>query len=368
MKLSQQVARMFCVGFDGLVVPPEIDRLLDRGVGSVALFRRNVDTPSQFADLCGELKRRAGRPLAIGIDQEGGRVMRLRGAFTDVPAMRELGRTGDENLAYSVGQILGKECRAMNVDIVFAPVLDVDTNPDNPVIADRSLSADPAVVSKLGVALLRGIQSVGVASCGKHFPGHGDTYQDSHHTLPSLEHDLSRIEQTELPPFQAAINADVAAIMSAHVVFKRVDSSVPATLSSKILQGILRKRLGFDGVIISDDMEMKAIASNYGIHDAVIRGAKAGCDLIMICHSHEAQNQAIDALTAAVESGKVPLQRIVDANRRLDTMCNRFVKGPHVADLETIGCASHRAVADRIRAFAAPITIGADPTEAMTRA
>src|SRR5262245_49834228 len=170
--LGRLVARMFCVGFDGTSIPGEVKELLKRGVSSAALFSRNVESPAQFAELCASLKRSSNEPFIIGIDQEGGRVMRLRGQFTDVPSMRDLGKTNDEALAEQVGQIVARESRAMNVDVVFAPVLDVDTNPKNPIIADRSLGSDPKVVTKLGVAQIRGIQSCGVAACGKHFPGH----------------------------------------------------------------------------------------------------------------------------------------------------------------------------------------------------
>jgi beta-N-acetylhexosaminidase len=363
--LGRSVARMFCIGFDGTSVPLEVDALLKRGVGSAALFSRNVESPSQFAELCADLKRRAGMPFIIGIDQEGGRVRRLRGQFTDVPSMRDLGKTKDESLAEQVGQIIARESRAMNVDVVFAPVLDVDTNPKNPIIADRSLGSDPQVVSRLGVALLRGIQSCGVAACGKHFPGHGDTWQDSHLTMPKLEHGIARIEQVELPPFEAAVRAGVATIMTAHVVFMPIDPRYPATMSDVIIQQILRKRLSFEGVLISDDMEMKAIASNFGIEEAIVRATNAGIDLFAICHSQPLQNQAIDALIRGVERGDVPRARIEQANQRLDKLCQKYVKEAAAKpDLSVIGCEAHRQVVERVRAAGGTTaTAQADRTE-----
>jgi beta-N-acetylhexosaminidase len=367
--LARDVARMFCIGFDGTSVPEPVKALLKRGVGSAALFSRNVESPAQFAGLCAQLKHLAGKPFIIGIDQEGGRVRRLRGQFSDVPSMRDLGKTGDEALAEQVGQVLARESRAMNVDLIFAPVLDVDTNPKNPIIADRSLGRDPKLVTKLGVALIRGIQSTGVAACGKHFPGHGDTWQDSHLTLPMLEHGMSRLDQVELPPFEAAVKAGVATIMTAHVVFKDVDPKYPAMMSQTIVDGILRTRLGFDGVLISDDMEMKAIASNFGIEDAIVRGANAGIDLFAICHSQELQNRAIDALIHGVESGQVPRARIEQANRRLDKLCRQYVKDPvDSPDLSLIGCEAHRQVVERVRAAAGTAaTAQADPTQQWRR-
>jgi beta-N-acetylhexosaminidase len=251
----------------------------------------------------------------------------------------------------------------MNVDLIFAPVLDVDTNPKNPVIADRSLGRQPDVVSRLGVALIRGVQGNGVAACGKHFPGHGDTWQDSHHTLPMLDHHMSRLEQIELRPFESAIRAGVASIMSAHVVFRRIDPEFPATLSHKILDGILRRRLGFDGVLISDDIEMKAVAANFGIEETVIHGAAAGIDLFAICHDRDKQERAIDALVAAVKRGEVSRDRIDQANRRLDTLCADFVKpATDKPDLSVVGCREHQNVIAAIRAGTLE-SGGADPTE-----
>ncbi|HWP40277.1 MAG TPA: beta-N-acetylhexosaminidase [Tepidisphaeraceae bacterium] len=356
---------MICIGFDGKTIAPHVVSLLDRGVGAVVLFRRNVESPRQFAALCAELKRRAAHPLPIAIDQEGGRVMRLRGGgFTPVPSMRELGRSGDPELARQVGRLLARESRAVNVDWVLAPVLDVDTNPNNPVIADRSLGNHPQLVADLGCALIAGIQGAAVAACGKHFPGHGDTWQDSHLTLPVLDHDLHRLEQIELPPFQAAVRAGVASIMSAHVLLRKLDPHYPATMSRTILHGLLRDRLRFDGLLISDDMEMKAIASHYGIEQAIVLGTLAGIDLFAICHSADLQNQAIDILIRAVESGRVPMERIVQANRRLDALCRQYVAEPNDRpDLSVIGCEQHLAIAERVRRLSAAAPASTDPTE-----
>jgi beta-N-acetylhexosaminidase len=296
--------------------------------------------------------------------------MRLRGQFTDLPSMRELGKTGDEKLAERIGQIIARESRAMNVDLVFAPVLDVDTNPKNPVIADRSLGNDPQVVSKLGVALIRAIQSNGVAACGKHFPGHGDTWQDSHLTLPLLEHGLDRLNEIELPPFEAAVRAGVATMMTAHVVFKPIEPRYPATMSHTIIDGILRKRFGFDGVLISDDMEMKAIGEHFGIEDATVRSVNAGIDMLAICHSQELQNRAIDALIHAVEKGDVARERIEQSNARLDRLCHAYVKDPvDSPDLSLIGSDAHRQVAARVREVVKEMAANppADPTEQWRR-
>jgi beta-N-acetylhexosaminidase len=358
--LHRSVARMFGVGFNGPATPTTFAPLLDRGVGTVILFSRNVESALQVHELCAELKRRSPGVL-VCMDQEGGRVKRLRGEFTDVPSARALGRANDPKLGYEIGKILARELRAVNADWDLAPVLDVDTNPKNPVIADRSLGSDPTRVATLGAEIVRGLQDNGVAACGKHFPGHGDTWQDSHKVLPSLDHGMDRLNRVELPPFKAAIDAGVATIMTSHILFKQIDPTLPATMSEPILQGILRKQLGFNGLIVSDDLEMKAIADNYGIDQVIIRGANAGIDLFFICHDPELQNRAIDILIQAVERNEVPRERIEQANRRIDEVVKKFYRPPVQKEmLETVGCAEHRATAERISEIAG---ISTDPTE-----
>jgi len=359
-ELSRAVARMFCVGFDGLTPAAHLPALFARGVQGVILFKRNVESARQFHALTRDLKRRSPAPLLVSVDQEGGRVRRLRDGFSEVPSMRAVGATGDLALAEAIGGVLGRELRAVNVDLDFAPVLDVDTNPKNPVIADRSFGATPELVSRLGAALLRGLQGAGVAACGKHFPGHGDTSQDSHVELPRLPHSLERLEAVELPPFRAAIEAGVASIMTAHVIFEPLDARFPATMSRPPLDGILRDRFGFHGVVISDDLEMKAIAEHFGLEEAVVRGTNAGVDLFLVCHREDRQHAAIDALVRAVERGEVPRARIDEANRRLDELFARWVRPP-TDELAPGLLASEESRAVLARLEAAPT--GRDPTE-----
>lgn len=351
--LERQVARMFCIGFDGADVPQPARQLIARGVRSAVLFARNVNSPRQVAQLCAALKGLTDDPLLTCIDQEGGRVRRLRDGFTHVPSMRALGRTGSTQLAHEVGRLLARELRAVNIDLNFAPALDVDTNPDNPVIGDRSLGTTPQIVSSLGTALIRGMQENGVAACGKHFPGHGDTSQDSHHALPRLVHPLDRLEQIELPPFYAAVAAGVATIMTAHVIFEPIDPLYPSTMSQPVLEGILRQRMKFDGVIVSDDLEMKAIASHFPIEEVVVRAVNAGVDLLAICHDHALQNRAIDALLHAVESGAVSRDRILASNRRLDLLTQRYARPAESDDasLAWLNSSDHRAIVSRIQSL-----------------
>ena len=358
--LQRVAARMFCVGFAGTRVPARMRELIDRGVGAATLFKRNFENAGQFIELCAELKRLAGRPFLTSIDQEGGRVIRLGPPFTQVPSMRAIGETNDPELARRIGELLGRELRAANVDMDYAPVLDVDTNPGNPVIADRSFGRTPELVTRMGLAVIDGLQRQGVAASGKHFPGHGDTSQDSHLDLPRLPHAMERLERIELVPFAAAIRAGVAAIMTAHVIFEAIDPAYPATMSRPVLTGLLRERLGFQGVIVSDDLEMKAIANHYPLEEVVVRGVNAGVDLFNICQTTSLPETAIEALVKAVERGDVARETLDAAGMRLDRLYSQFVRPAHVGALsEVIGCAEHQRVIERF-ARCAPKK---DPTE-----
>ncbi|HET9952907.1 MAG TPA: beta-N-acetylhexosaminidase, partial [Polyangiaceae bacterium] len=313
LELERQVASLFCVGFSGLDVPSELVRLIERGVRNVILFSRNVGPLPLLKSLIQNIKSRSVEPVAVSVDQEGGRVQRLREGFTRFAPLGELGQTADEHQAHRVGATLGRELRAVGIDWDFAPVLDVDSNPLNPVIGDRSFGSDPVRVAKLGIALAQGLQSEGVASCGKHFPGHGDTHLDSHLCLPSLDHGLERLERVELVPFRAAVSGGVASIMAAHVLFRALDAEYPASMSEPVIRGLLRERLGYSGLVVSDDLEMKAIVDHYGIDDAVVRGLCAGVDTFLICHSSERCERAIDAVVRAARNGEVPRARVQEA-------------------------------------------------------
>ena len=361
-ELRRQVARMFMVGFPGSAPDPDLRALIDDGVFGAILFKRNVGSAEETAALCRELKAIAGRPFLLAVDQEGGRVARLRGPpFTALPPMREVGRGADPQAAYRIGRLLAYELRAVGFDWDFAPVLDVDTNPANPVIGDRAFDSRPEVVARLGVALARGLEDGGVASCGKHFPGHGDTETDSHLTLPRLAHPVQRLRSVELVPFRAYGQAKLAAVMTAHVLFDAIDPHVPATLSESVLEGLLRRELGFEGVVVSDDLEMKAIADHFGIEHAAVRGTLAGIDLFLVCHDPKSQRGAIDAVVRAVEAGQVPRERIEQANRRLDALAARFGH-PWEDRLATLNTLEHRALAAGLSVG----STGRDPTEAVS--
>jgi beta-N-acetylhexosaminidase len=342
MDWQRVVARMFAVGFPSTETTPDMRDLIDRGLGGAVLFKRNFADGQRFADLCAQLKTLAGRPFITCIDQEGGRVTRLGKPFTQIPSMRIIGSHANAAMAREIGQLMASELRAANIDMNLSPVLDVDTNPANPVIGDRSFGRSVQTVMHLGLAMIDGLQSTGIAACAKHFPGHGDTSQDSHYDLPRLPHAMSRLQEIELLPFVKATEAGVAAIMTAHVIFEAIDDQYPATMSKQVLDGLLRKQIGFDGVIVSDDLGMNAIAGNYDLEHVVIRCTNAGVDLFLMAHDAEQQNRAIDLLAAAVQRGDVDGQIIQAANRRLDKLFDRYVRPPTTGPLgPMVGCAKH---------------------------
>ena len=356
----RQAASLFVVGFPGPAPDRDLETLIDLGIAGAILFKRNIESPAQTLQLNRELKSRAKRPFLCAVDQEGGRVARLRGEpFTALPSMRDLARGGVE-LAEIAGAVLAREVRAVGFDWDFAPVLDVDTNPQNPVIANRSFSREPAQVAELGVALARAMESEGVASCGKHFPGHGDTHQDSHKDLPHLPHDLARLRQIELAPFLAYARANLASIMTAHVVFDALEPEVPATMSKRVLTGLLREELGFSGVIVSDDMEMNAVAEHFDLPASCVKAVSAGVDLFLVCHHAQVQRGCIEAVAHAVERGEIARARFDDACSRVRMLATRFAQGPETGGLEALESELHRSQATRLLHAG---DAGLDPTE-----
>ena len=363
-ELETAAARLFTVGFHGKTLSDDLTRLLTRGVGGVIFFSRNVGQPAEVAELTGAIKRRAGRPISISLDQEGGKVLRLRQGFSELPSMRALGETGSAALAREIGALIGRELRAVGFDMNYAPVLDVDTNPDNPVIGSRSFGRSPELVSELALALAHGLEAEGVAACGKHFPGHGDTSQDSHLALPRLSHSLERLARVELQPFARAIEAGIPSLMTAHVIFEPLDPVYPATMSRAVLHTLLREKMHYDGLVVTDDLEMRAIADHYPVEEVVVRGLNAGVDQFLCCHTAELVQRAIEAVVHAVESGAVSREALATANRRIQTFTDRYAHpAAQQPDLSVLRCDAHLTLIERIARGAA----GEDPTAAMTQ-
>jgi len=322
MSIEEKVGQMFMPDFrqwngkNVCEINEEIVQVIQQHhIGGVILFRENLVDTEQTVRLVDQLQRAAGSiPLLLSTDQEGGVVNRLQSG-TVMPGNMALGATGSTESCHRVGQAIGAELHALGININFAPVVDVNVNPDNPVIGVRSFGSDPQLVSDLGVSYIQGLHDAGVAATAKHFPGHGDTAVDSHLGLPSVPYDRSRLDEVELKPFQTAINAGVDLIMTAHVTFPAIDSSmlisrldntpiyVPATLSAPVLTGLIRNTLGFEGVVVTDSLQMKAITDHFGPEDTVIRAVQAGTDIILMPSD---LNRAYQAMLAAVKNGDIP--------------------------------------------------------------
>jgi beta-N-acetylhexosaminidase len=354
--LRRHVGRLAIVGFSGHTVPDDLRRLVEAfDLAGVIYFARNVAEPKQVAELSRGVAALAREwPLWISVDQEGGRVARFKSPFTEWPPAITLGRSGDEQLAVRFANALAGELRAVGVTLDYVPVLDVHTNAANPVIGDRALSERADVVARLGRTIIRELQAAGVAACGKHFPGHGDTSVDSHQALPVVEHERARLDAVEVVPFRAAIDAGVATIMTAHVLAPAIDAERPASLSPAVVTRWLKQELGFAGVAISDDLGMKAVAASWPLPEAAVAAVAAGSDAVLFCnHTIDEQVAALEALIRAVEDGRIPQSRIDDAFARQLRVKGQIRPAPDraAAGLEVVGCAEHQAVAEAMAAW-----------------
>lgn len=323
--LREKVGRMLLVGFEGLRAPDYILEWLAEGqIGGVILFARNVDTPAQLAELVRSLLAAAKHPPLISIDQEGGIVARLREGFSESPGAMALGAADSEALAEQVTAALGAELRALGINFNLAPVVDIGHDSSNPVISTRTLGAQADRVSRLAVAQVRGFQSAGVGACAKHFPGHGNTPTDSHVSLPVVSGALDFLWATDLVPFRATVEAGIASVMISHVKFEALDPDYPSTLSPTIITGLLREEIGFEGLVVTDCMEMQAITQNYGAGESAVLAALAGVDAMFFSHTRENQQAAFDALLQAAESGRLSEARLDAAGEHLDAFARLY--------------------------------------------
>jgi beta-N-acetylhexosaminidase len=319
-QLRVSCGQLLCVGFEGLAVPAELlGRVARSEVGSVVLFRPNVESPSQVAGLVSALRGAApaGAPLPIAVDQEGGSVQRLRAPLTEWPDMMSVAEAEDPERSFAVGQALGEELALLGIGWNFAPVLDVHTNPKNPIIGRRAFGSDAASVITHAMSFWRGLRTAGVLGCGKHFPGHGDTDLDSHKDLPVVSHPERRLREVELAPFAAAVQADVESLMVAHVVYPALDPTRPASLSGAVVRQHLRQRLGWKGLLCSDDLGMGAVADRWPIEELVREGVRAGVDHFIVRGPVDRQQAAWEALVRGAELEPDLRERVQESAQRV---------------------------------------------------
>jgi len=333
MTLEQQIGQLFVVGFQEPSASAEIIDLIQRyHVGGVIFFTRNIRDAQQVSQLTRSLQaaaKEAGHryPLLISIDQENGMVQRLGQGTTAFPGNMALGAIGSEQIAQDVAQATGEELKALGINMNLAPDADVNNNPANPVIGVRSFGEDPQQVARLTAAAVKGYNAAGVISTLKHFPGHGDTATDSHRTLPIIPHTLERLQAVELVPFQSGIAAGAPVVMTAHVSLPAItgDDALPATISPALVQGLLRAQLGYAGVIITDCLEMDAIAAGVGTAQGAVLALKAGNDLILVSHRYDRQRSSIEAALAAARAGELSAEVIEQAAARVLRLKERFL-------------------------------------------
>jgi beta-N-acetylhexosaminidase len=346
--LETQIGQMCYVGFEGLIAPDYLLHWLRAGrVGGVILFARNVESPAQVAALTDSLQAAAPYGVIISIDQEGGTVARLRDGFTESPGAMALSSARDgEQLTERVSALLATELRALGIHWDYAPAVDISYNAANPSVGTRSFGGDPARVSRLGAAAIRGFQSAGVAASAKHFPGLGNTPIDTHLDLPVLDTPLEHLLAVDLAPYRAAITAGTASIMLTHVMYSALDADHPVTVSPVVVQRLIRGELAYDGIVTTDCMEMQAVSDRYGAGESAVLAALAGIDAILFSHTRSRQEAVYEALLAAAHSGRLPLAVIEGANRRLATFKQRWLK-PR-ADIGIIRAPEHLALAHEV--------------------
>jgi beta-N-acetylhexosaminidase len=347
---NDSVLARFMLGFDGDSLPGELTEYLACGLAGVVLYQRNFTSAQGLRELALAIREVAGRPVLIGIDQEGGKRFALREPFTAWPSAAELGRLGDVDSVEKIARAIATELRAVGCNLNFAPMLDLHVNPESPVTKDRSFGSDPNLVARMGAAFDRGLRSGGVLSCAKHFPGHGDAVVDPHLDLPVFAGTMERLESAELVPFAAAIAAGVPLVMTAHILLPQIDPETPASLSRTMLDGVLRRRMRFDGVILADDLGMGAIAKRYASGEAAVQTLRAGTDMAMLCHDWSAVTPAIEAVTRAKQEGRFAEDEWRASLNRIEGACNQAeATGPRPA-IDILGCKEYQRLAEGIRA------------------
>ena len=352
-ELDAKVGQMLMVGFAGYeLTTAELKICQSHHFGGFILFSRNCCEPAQIHSLCRSLYEVTGNLPFIAIDEEGGRVHRLPPPFTHFPPAARIGQTGSLDLAFRVGRAVAAELTLLGINLNFAPVLDVNSNAENPIIGDRSFGTTPERVAAMALAWSQGLRSMGIIPCGKHFPGHGHTDTDSHLQLPRVTKSLSELHAVELTPFLHACRSRIEGLMTAHAVFPALDEKFPATLSSRILTRVLRQELGYKGVVFSDDMEMEAITGNFDAGQAAISSVRAGIDVLLYCHDLAKAAGIVELLCREARRDTELRARINESSARISKLklrCLREQRGtPDNQPVEQLLALNHGKLIDEV--------------------
>jgi beta-N-acetylhexosaminidase len=330
MTLEEKAGQLLIVGFKGTFLNDRTKSYLnDLKVGGLILFDRNIESKGQIIGLVEEIKGSNAEediPLFLCIDEEGGSISRLPKEYRRLPDPFQIGETNDVDIAFQFGQLLGNRVKGLGLNLNFAPVLDIHSNPDNPVIGKRAYGTNPERVSDIGLEVAKGIRNSSIIPAVKHFPGHGDTSTDSHLELPIIDKSLEELRNFELIPFEDAIENNIEMIMMAHILLPSLDKDYPATLSKKIVHDLLRDEMGYEGVIVSDDMTMGAIVNNFTLEDACIDFLKAGGDILLVCHGEDNPRIVFDKIIDAVEIGELSMEEIDEKVYRILELKDRYLK------------------------------------------
>ncbi|MEN0059838.1 MAG: beta-N-acetylhexosaminidase [Bdellovibrio sp.] len=321
--MKHVIGQHFFIGISGhALTKEEKDFIVENNIGGVCLFGRNIAEPKQVHDLCSEIQslrhlQKDKAPLFISIDMEGGRVHRLKPPFTVWPALKKLGDLDAPTASFHFANRMGQEMKAVGINLDFAPCVDVLTNEKNTVIGDRSISSDPNMVAKHASALVRGYIKAEIITCVKHFPGHGNTFIDSHEDLPKEDISLQELEERELVPFKKTFKSRVDMVMTSHILFPQIDPQWPATLSEIFIQKIIRDELRYRGLIVTDDLGMKAMTKHYGLAEVPVRALQAGVDLLLYCNDFDVPPQALEAVLEATAQGTLTAERLQESHQRI---------------------------------------------------
>lgn len=351
MSIRELIGQHMLIGISGATLTTEEKNfIVENNISGVVLFARNCIEPKQIRDLCAEIQvlrhqMKDKAPLFIGIDMEGGRVLRLKAPFTPWPPLKKIGDLDAPTAAFHFTQKMGVEMMAIGINLDFAPCIDVFTNPKNTVIGDRAVSSDPHQVEKMASALVRGYIKSGIISCAKHFPGHGHTVIDSHEELPVEEADMKRLNEVELVPFKKALRSRVEMVMTSHILFKNIDPKWPVTFSDLFLKKMIREELKYRGLIITDDLDMKALVNHYSREQIPVRAMQAGADLLLYCNDPTSPPIAIEAMTGAVAQGQLNKSDLEASHSRILDLKKIKILQPDPRPLDeamlVIGCEEH---------------------------